>query len=237
MAGGIEINLTDKDFEELAMDAYLRDPDLQAIANRQLNSSTIPRYEFGLTREQLSDVIYEFKRYIHNCLCEYFTRLRNYTPSQVMKHKAHILETKTVTEIPDNINVKSKRKSAHPNVIITKAYIEVNFNTETLHYPSLNPTKFPNGVDNILLLMTKGWNYYGKKRPPWGMWHGRYTCGWTRRTPNDFLEQIIEWYNLSQEGDTQMRAVLSPQYRAYGSDLTDDWGTRGIARLYTIDDK
>lgn len=214
---GFEVNLSAQEFEAMAWDAYSRDKKLQIEVKRQNEKIPVPRYTFGITREQLSDMIYRFKEYVFRELCKHFTRLRAYTPSKVMGHTVHILETKTVAEIPDGIT--TKRKSAHPNEIITKVYVEVNFNTETLRYPSLNPSRFPNGVDNIILLITKGWNYAGKKRPPYGEWRGKYIYGWTWRNPNDFLETIIEEYNERQSADTQMKALLSPQYRAYGRGL------------------
>lgn len=212
-----EVNLSAQELEAMAWEAYLQDGKLQAEVKRQNEKIPAPRYTFGITREQLSDMIYRFKEYVFRELCKHFTRLREYTPSKVMRHTVHILETKTVAEVPDGIT--TKRKSAHPNEIITKVYIEINFNTETLRYPSLNPSRFPNGVDNIILLITNGWNYTEKKRPPFGEWHGKFTRGWSQRNPNDFLETIIEEYNERQSADTQMKALLSPQYRAYGSGL------------------
>lgn len=206
------VNLSAEDFEKMAWDAYLRDSRLQKEAERQNKKYPTPKYITGITRNQLSHYIYNFKEYVYKRLCEKFSRLKNCTPAQLLTHKIEYIETSS-----SGVNKEPSDKQ-----IVTYAYILLDFNAEVLRYPSLDPSD-PD-VNNILLLMTKGWDFTGKKRPPFGMWHGEPTVGWSHRNPNDFLETIIEDYNELNLADTKIRAELFPEYKARGSriDSIDD---------------
>lgn len=200
------VNLAAEEFEKLAMDAYLRDSSLQREAERQNKKiGDSPRYVAGITSNQLSHYIYNFKEYVYRRLCQKFSRLKNYSPAQLLTHRIEYTET-------DLANFK--KRSVNGNAI-TYAYVILDFNTDVLHYPSLNPNN--PGVNNIILLLTKGWDYSGKKRPPFGMWHDSQITGWTKRNPNDFLETIIEDYNELRLADTRMRASLFSGYTAFGA--------------------
>lgn len=83
---------------------------------------------------------------------------------------------------------------------IASCVVRFNFNPELVRRPSLDPQKYPNGVDNIIRLLSNGWD--GRRKPyithfnVKGMWHGKMTRAWAYRRADNFLRTIInEWNN------------------------------------------
>ena len=87
----------------------------------------------------------------------------------------------------------------------------VTFKEESLHRDSLDPVMYPLGVDNIVMLFTKGWDTGGKQ--VWGEWHGYpHTKSKTQSDPNPFLQQAVEAFNNCYWGSDGVLAILDYQY-------------------------
>lgn len=77
--------------------------------------------------------------------------------------------------------------------------VKFKFNPELVRRPSLYPRKYPKGVDNIIRLLSNGWD--GRKKPyvthfnVRGMWHGRMTRALAYREGDNFLRDIITAWN------------------------------------------
>lgn len=87
----------------------------------------------------------------------------------------------------------------------------VTFKEESLHRESLDPTMYPLGVDNIVMLFTKGWDTGGKQ--VWGEWHGYpYTKSKTHSDPNPFMQQAVDEFNRMYRDTENVYAFLDYQY-------------------------
>ena len=71
--------------------------------------------------------------------------------------------------------------------------ISVSFDEEAIHRESLYPIKYPEGVDNIVMLFTKGYDHVSGRT--YGQWNGYTTWNKTSRESNDFLAQAVEVFN------------------------------------------
>lgn len=87
----------------------------------------------------------------------------------------------------------------------------VTFKEESLHRESLDPTMYPFGVDNIVMLFTKGWDTGGKQ--VWGEWHGYpHTKSKTHSNPNPFMQQAVDEFNRMYRDTENVYAFLDYQY-------------------------
>lgn len=88
----------------------------------------------------------------------------------------------------------------------------VTFKEESLHRESLDPTLYPFGVDNIVMLFTKGWDTGGKQ--VWGEWHGYpHTKSKTHSDPNPFMQQAVDEFNRKYGDSDNVYAILDYQYK------------------------
>lgn len=88
----------------------------------------------------------------------------------------------------------------------------VTFKEESLHRESLDPTMYPLGVDNIVMLFTKGWDTGGKQ--VWGEWHGYpHTKSKTHSNPNPFMQQAVDEFNRLYRDTENVYAFLDYQYK------------------------
>lgn len=95
-----------------------------------------------------------------------------------------------------------------------KMQIQISFVKERLHRKSLNPHS--DGLDNIVLLFTKGYEARKAVRGEWKTSHGTITVtGVQSREPNNFLQQAVNEFNNYMGG--MARAELEGAY-APGSD-------------------
>lgn len=67
--------------------------------------------------------------------------------------------------------------------------VDIKFNVDALHRDSLAPDKYPDGVDNIVLHFTTGWDARGVVR---GEWHGKETWSLQHREGANFIESAVE---------------------------------------------
>ena len=73
------------------------------------------------------------------------------------------------------------------------ANITLSFKEVVLFRPSLQPSKYSRGIDDIVLHFTHGWNAKGAV---FGSWHGANT--WSRRAKlsDNFLQKALDEINL-----------------------------------------
>ena len=67
----------------------------------------------------------------------------------------------------------------------------INFPYSILHRESLS-NNFPNGVGDIVGLLTQGWNYNSPR--PFGKWHNKKILGLSSRNGNNYINTIINKY-------------------------------------------
>lgn len=84
--------------------------------------------------------------------------------------------------------------------------IDINFVASALRRESLDPVRFPDGVDNIIRLISHGWDTHDGRVS--GFWHGEYTWNKTVSQPNGFLQQAVSDFNKLNLG----RAKLNDEY-------------------------
>ncbi len=81
-----------------------------------------------------------------------------------------------------------------------RTVVKISFRDGSLRRDSLVPEKYPDGVENILLHFTHGWN--AKKRIR-GVWRhpckkrGRTVMSRKSRNPNAFLQKAVDEFNRS----------------------------------------
>lgn len=90
-----------------------------------------------------------------------------------------------------------------------ESFVELRFDPKGVHRDSLYPKSYPGGVDNIVLLLTKGWER--TKNPVHGMWHGRHVYGKRSRRADTFLLDAIREFN--DELPKGVRAVIANRYK------------------------
>lgn len=83
--------------------------------------------------------------------------------------------------------------------------IYLNFNKEALHRDSLDPIRFPGGVDNIILLFTHGWDANSQV---FGEWRGERVGSRKHKEPDSFMQDAVDEFNSLGVGV----AYLSTEY-------------------------
>jgi hypothetical protein len=86
--------------------------------------------------------------------------------------------------------------------------ISLSFRPGSLFRPSLQPGKYPEGVQNILLHFTHGWS---AKKSIRGEWHGDEVWSRKLRTGSSFMQEAVEEFNSQAKGMTI--AELSGEYK------------------------
>lgn len=126
---------------------------------------------------------------------------------------------------------------------IISCRVELFFNPDWVHVASLYPEGYPNGVDNIIRLLTNGWDFRYKKdinpQAITNMYRGRMHGDWhlgspksrnvikdvyaiTYRRGNPILFNFIDEFNKEEEGAF---ATLNSSYRGvYGMANTLPFG-------------
>jgi hypothetical protein len=94
-----------------------------------------------------------------------------------------------------------------------KAEIKISFKEGSLQRESLRPDKYPDGVENIVLLFAHGYDAGAAVK---GVWVGSKSyphviTSKQHREPNDFLQDAISEFNAKSGGIAQ--AVLEDRYK------------------------
>lgn len=93
--------------------------------------------------------------------------------------------------------------------------LTVSFRDGSLHRESLSPDKYPEGLNNIVLLFSKGYTARGRVH---GVWHKQSgdVETWSRksREPNDFLYRAVAEFNNVAKG--KAIAELEDKYKHEG---------------------
>jgi hypothetical protein len=85
--------------------------------------------------------------------------------------------------------------------------VQLKFDPDKIHRPSLYPVKYPEGAYDIVALMEHG---YDAKDNVYGWWHGRMTFSWAYREGAHFIRNAIEDFNERFKG--QAEAFMDDKY-------------------------
>ncbi len=75
--------------------------------------------------------------------------------------------------------------------------VELSFRPEALERESLDPEKYPEGVDNIIRLFSHGYTAHGDV---WGMWHGHEQWNLRHRAADPFMQDAVDEFNALHGG-------------------------------------
>lgn len=75
--------------------------------------------------------------------------------------------------------------------------VELNFRPEALERESLDPEKYPEGVDNIIRLFSHGYTAHGDVV---GMWHGHEQWNLRHRNADPFMQNAVDEFNALHGG-------------------------------------
>ena len=91
----------------------------------------------------------------------------------------------------------------------------ISFKDGSLHRDSLVPNRYPEGINNIVLLFTKGYHAQGSVHGTWHKPSGDIET-WSRRSrePNDFLNRAVADFNNIAKGIAM--AKLDDKYKNNG---------------------
>ncbi len=87
--------------------------------------------------------------------------------------------------------------------------IDLSFAPGAIHRKSLEPERFPKGVDNIVSLLTKGYTAHGDVV---GMWHDKMILNKLERDPEPFIQEAVNEF-LVKRGDVAT-VTLPEDYEA-----------------------
>lgn len=87
--------------------------------------------------------------------------------------------------------------------------VELNFRPEALERESLDPEKYPEGVDNIIRLFSHGYTAHGDVV---GMWHGHEQWNLRHRNADPFMQNAVDEFNALHGG--AKIADVRPDYKA-----------------------
>lgn len=75
--------------------------------------------------------------------------------------------------------------------------VELSFRQEALERKSLDPEKYPEGVDNIIRLFSRGYTAHGDVV---GMWHGHEQWNLRHRAADPFMQNAVDEFNALHGG-------------------------------------
>lgn len=75
--------------------------------------------------------------------------------------------------------------------------VELNFRPEALERESLDPDKYPEGVDNIIRLFSHGYTAYGDVV---GIWHEHEQWNLRHRSADPFMQNAVDEFNALHGG-------------------------------------
>lgn len=87
--------------------------------------------------------------------------------------------------------------------------VELNFRPEALERESLDPEKYPKGVDNIIRLISHGYTAHGDVV---GMWHEHEQWNLRHRNADPFMQNAVDEFNALHGGSGV--AELRGDYKA-----------------------
>jgi hypothetical protein len=116
---------------------------------------------------------------------------------------------KSISEKDIIVGMPSQNKSGEMT-------IKISFRDGALRRESLDPTRYPEGLENIVLLFTRG---YSAGNYVYGHWEGhdanvsyRKTRSKKQRNPNNFLKRAVVEFNLVMRGKAS--AKLEGEYKS-----------------------
>lgn len=80
--------------------------------------------------------------------------------------------------------------------------VAVWFEPDAVKRASLDPYRFPEGVDNIVRLFSHGWDTRDGRVS--GIWHGEYTYNKTISEPKPFMQEAVNAFNQSHVENAEL---------------------------------
>lgn len=120
-------------------------------------------------------------------------------------------------KMPSSLKADSTRPIELADILISQPkvlpdgsiLITLSFAPDAIHRKSLEPERFPKGVDNIVSLLTKGYTAHGDVV---GMWHDKMILNKLERDPEPFIQQGVDAF-LADYGDVT-QVTLPDDYTA-----------------------
>jgi hypothetical protein len=137
---------------------------------------------------------------------------------QKMHEAAERLVTMIVTNAPGGLS--DSMQNIDPSACVTDIetlndgyVIHIKFPSDIVHRDSWAPGKYPNGVNDILSLFTKGYDIDPLKKRIWGEWHGKRIPNKIHRDPDAFIEKSVNDF-IETYGDEYgvVDYTISPDY-------------------------
>lgn len=217
-----EIKITKEQLLSKAMDALNNNKGYKQKALNQSEKNKLVM-QYGMTEQMLKEELFEFYSFIRIELANIIPEFNDYQPSQlfittitnVNKYEMDASQAKALGYTVDG----NKKKIT----LIKSADINLKFKPRVVRRPSLNS----NGkeVDNILVLLSQGWQCHYGSHMPTGYWRGNMIRGLSQRNSNIFMSQIIDEYNMSMRSK-RLIATLDEKYNVSTgySDTYEDIG-------------
>lgn len=131
-----------------------------------IKQETGMEYDPKFTLEKAMEIAEEFRRIL-------------------FKHTHSVIPSITLNDI---VLRKVKSEKGKPMVIM------FSFMEDSMRRPSLNPSEYPKGLENIVVLFTEGYETRNQRQVH-GLWHGKFVASRTQRPPNDFIQRAIDEFN------------------------------------------
>lgn len=208
--------------------SFLKSDSFQKDYNKHHPDNQISAASNQVNKWKLIDIEREIKE-LKGMLLEAaqdLTERRDGTPSGSMGREAtsRLGSIKT----PDGLlshRITNIIKDPADSQFIISCRVELYFNPDWVRSPSLNPDN--PGVDNLLRLLTNGWDYrYKKEKAPYGTWYSgasKYGKGTPvhnvfalpYREANGYLFSAIRRYN-KKKVEKNILAFLDDSYSGFG---------------------
>lgn len=171
------------------------------------------------TMNEIEAEIVEFKQIIFNAACE--TVKRSHYP------RTNRFEGKMPNDLIRHKITKIQYVDKDKNVV-KYCKVEFKFHAAYVKSKSLDSNRYPNGVDNIIRLLTNGWDFstnrrsYNTKGYPRGDWH----LGLSNKVIHNVMARTshygyydmtdaIQKYNSRQKKGKLTFSYLDPSYKTY----------------------
>lgn len=115
------------------------------------------------------------------------------------------MKTVLLAHLPDSLKSLTMSDFEEPEFKITdeEAVMIIRFLSESVHRPSLDPEKYPNGIADIVVHLDHGWD---AKHVTGGLWHGEYYLSRQHAERQDFLQDAVDEFNRAHpESEAKVR--------------------------------
>ena len=116
------------------------------------------------------------------------------------------MKTVLLAHLPDSLKTLTMSDFEEPEfkIIDEEAVMIIRFLSESVHRPSLDPEKYPNGIADIVVHLDHGWD---AKHVTGGLWHGEYYLSRQHAGRRDFLQDAVDEFNRAHpESEAKVRS-------------------------------